>query len=149
MLRFPPVTDTLTLSSGVWLSDPCNNWVGRRGTIFISGWFALFTVLGSAFSQTWYQLLVCRLLLGLGEGLKSSTTSIYAAESSPAPIRGALTMTWQLWVAVGIFLGLSANLAVVDAGPITWRLQLGSAFIPAIPLILGIYYCPESKQATT
>lgn len=29
---------------------------------------------------------------------------------------------------------------------ISWRLQLGSAFIPAVPLVLGIWYCPESPR---
>lgn len=57
-------------------------------------------------------------------------------------------MTWQLYVAGGIFLGLSANLAVVNTGAIAWRLQLGSAFIPAVPLIATVYLCPESECTT-
>ena len=47
-----------------------------------------------------------------------------------------------MWTAFGIFLGFSANLAVYNTGAISWRLQLGSAFIPAVPLVLGIYFCP-------
>jgi Sugar (and other) transporter len=47
-----------------------------------------------------------------------------------------------MWVAFGIFLGFSANLAVHDVGPIAWRLEIGSAFIPAVPLAIGIYFCP-------
>jgi Sugar (and other) transporter len=50
------------------------------------------------------------------------------------------------WTAFGIFLGFSANLAVKDTGAIAWRLQLGSAFIPAVPLWLGVYFCPESPR---
>lgn len=38
--------------------------------------------------------------------------------------------------------GFSANLALYQTGRIAWRLQLGSAFIPAVPLIIGIYCCP-------
>lgn len=48
--------------------------------------------------------------------------------------------------AFGIFLGTCANLAVVNTGAIAWRLQLGSAFIPAVPLLLGVYWCPESPR---
>lgn len=33
-----------------------------------------------------------------------------------------------------------------DVGAIAWRLQLGSAFIPAVPLVLGVYFCPESPR---
>ncbi|CAN9406514.1 unnamed protein product [Alternaria alternata] len=43
-------------------------------------------------------------------------------------------------------LGFSANLVVVNTGDIAWRLQLGSAFIPAVPLIIGIFFAPESPR---
>lgn len=79
-------------------------------------------------------------------GAKGSTVPIYAAENSPASIRGALVMSWQLWTALGIFLGTCANLAMVNVGKNAWRLQLGSAMIPAIPLLFMIYLCPESPR---
>ena len=58
---------------GCWLSDPINNYFGRRGTIFFAANFCLWPVLGSGFSRTWQQLMVCRLLMGVGMGLKAST----------------------------------------------------------------------------
>ncbi|KAI9842230.1 MAG: hypothetical protein M1837_007375 [Sclerophora amabilis] len=131
---------------GCWMSDPLNNYIGRRGTIFFSAVFCFLTVFGSAVSQTWPQLLVTRLLLGIGMGSKASTVPIYGAENVPASIRGGLVMCWQLWTAFGIFLGFCANLAVYNTGDISWRLQLGSAFIPAVPLVIGIYFCPESPR---
>ena len=84
--------------------------------------------------------------MGIGMGLKGSCVPIFAAENAPAAIRGALVMSWQMWTAFGIFLGFSANLAVKDTGAIAWRLQIGSAFIPAVPLAVGIYFCPESAR---
>ena len=67
--------------------------------------------------QTWYvcncgiakyeKSADCVLVLGLGMGAKGSTVPIFAAENSPASIRGALVMSWQLWTAFGIFLGKS------------------------------------------
>ena len=41
---------------------------------------------------------VCRLLLGLGMGPKATTSPVFAAENTPASIRGGLVMSWQLWV---------------------------------------------------
>ena len=79
-------------------------------------------------------------------GAKASVVPIYAAENVPASIRGGLVMSWQMWTAFGIFLGFCANLAVYNVGDIAWRLQLGSAFIPAVPLVVGIYFCPESPR---
>ncbi|KAJ5671242.1 hypothetical protein N7507_000369 [Penicillium longicatenatum] len=129
-----------------WLSDPCNRYLGRRGTIFLAAVFCFLSPIGSAVTQTWPQLFITRLLLGIGMGLKASTIPIFCAENVPANIRGGLVMCWQLWTAFGIFLGYSANLAVMKVGTIAWRLQFGSAFIPAIPLLLGVYLCPESPR---
>ena len=53
---------------------------------------------------------------------------------------------WQLWTAFGIFLGFCANAAVKDTGARAWRYQLGSAFIPAVPLTFGVFFCPESPR---
>ncbi|KAL0065854.1 hypothetical protein AAF712_007158 [Marasmius tenuissimus] len=131
---------------GCWLTDPLNNYLGRRGTIFFCGIFCTFSVIGSAVSQTWEQLFVTRVLLGLGMGPKATTVPVYAAENTPASIRGGLVMSWQLWVAFGIFIGLCANLVFFNVGNIAWRLQLGSAFVPAIPLVALVYMCPESPR---
>lgn len=79
-------------------------------------------------------------------GIKEATVPIYSAENAPTIIRGALGMSWHLFVAFGVMLGFSANLVVVNTGDIAWRLQLGSACIPAIPLIIGIFFAPESPR---
>ncbi|KAI0598819.1 sugar transporter-domain-containing protein [Biscogniauxia sp. FL1348] len=130
---------------GCWLSDPLNNWIGRRGVIFVSAHFCLWPVIGSAFCNTWSEQLACRLLMGIGMGVKASTVPIYAAENAPASVRGALVMSWQMWTAFGIFLGTAVNLAVFDHEH-NWRLMLGAPFIPAVPLLCLIYLCPESPR---
>lgn len=132
---------------GCWLSDPLNNYFGRRGAIFFSAHFCIWPVIGSALCHTWEQQLACRILMGIGMGAKASTVPIYAAENSPASIRGALVMSWQMWTAFGIMLGTAINLAVFKlAGPLNWRLMLGAPFLPAVPLMLLIYLCPESPR---
>lgn len=139
------LANLLGISAG-WLSDPLNHLIGRKGTIFIAAVFSLCAPIGSAFTQHWGQLVACRVLLGIGMGLKEVTVPVYSAENAPTSIRGGLCMSWQLWTAFGIFLGTCANLIVANTGDISWRLQLGSAFIPAVPLILGIWWCPESPR---
>ncbi|KAH7002314.1 hypothetical protein EDB80DRAFT_579144 [Ilyonectria destructans] len=131
---------------GCWLSDPINNYFGRRGVIFFAAHFCIWPVIGSAFSHTWEQQLANRLLMGIGMGAKASTVPIYAAENAPASIRGALVMSWQMWTAFGIFLGTAFNLAVYNVADINWRLMLGAPFLPAVPLLLLIYTCPESPR---
>ncbi|KAL7955893.1 sugar transporter domain-containing protein [Trichoderma compactum] len=136
---------TICLFAG-WISDPLNDWIGRRGTIFLGAIFSLLAPFGMAVSQTWGQLAACRMLLGIGMGLKEVTVPVFSAENAPPAIRGGLVMSWQVWTAFGIFLGTCANLAVGKVGDIAWRLQLGSAFIPAVPLVIGTYFCPESPR---
>jgi sugar porter (SP) family MFS transporter len=79
-------------------------------------------------------------------GLKEVTVPVYSAENAPTNIRGGLVMSWQVWTAFGIFIGTCANLVFVNTGKLAWRLQFGSAFVPAIPLVLGIWFCPESPR---
>ncbi|KHN97382.1 sugar transporter [Metarhizium album ARSEF 1941] len=161
---------TICLFAG-WISDPLNSLLGRRGVIFIAAIFSLLAPFGMGLSQTWGQLAACRMLLGIGMGLKEVTVPVFSAENSPAIIRGGLVMSWQMWTAfgnsaqlpptrharqrqknanragsAGIFLGTCANLAVGRTGDIAWRLQFASAFIPAVPLVVGVYFCPESPR---
>jgi MFS family permease len=64
-----------------------------------------------AAANSWPNLLVPRFFLGFAVGAKSSTTPVYAAESAPKNIRGALTMMWQAWTAFGIMLGFVVSVA--------------------------------------
>lgn len=115
----------LIRTSAGWVSDPLNHLLGRRTVIFIAAIFSLLSPIGSALTQNWKQLIACRILLGIGMGLKEVTVPVYTAEIAPTKVRGGLVMSWQLWTAFGILLGTSANLAVKDVGKIAWRLQLG------------------------
>ncbi|KAF2251220.1 hypothetical protein BU26DRAFT_517930 [Trematosphaeria pertusa] len=129
-----------------WATDPLNNWLGRRGVIFGTGLFCVFPVLAQAFSQNWWGLLICRAFMGIGMGIKISTIPIMTSECVPAIIRGGLVMSFQLWVAFGIFIGFCSNLIFYRIGRLAWRFQLAAAFAPAIPILIFIWFCPESPR---
>ncbi|KAL8799715.1 MAG: hypothetical protein Q9182_005693 [Xanthomendoza sp. 2 TL-2023] len=131
---------------GAFIVDPLNHYFGRRGEIFITACCLTATPIGSGFAKSWEGLFAARFVMGIGIGAKNATVPIYSAEMAPARIRGALVMFWQLWVVAGIFLGFCANVIVKDTGDISWRLQLGSAFIPSFLLGIGIFFCPESPR---
>ena len=131
---------------GAWIVDPLNHYLGRRGEIFLTAACLTATPIGSAFAKNWQQLFATRFIMGIGIGAKNATVPIYSAEMAPHRVRGALVMFWQLWVVIGIFLGFAANCVVMNVGPIAWRLQFGSAFIPSFILMLGIFFCPESPR---
>ncbi len=128
---------------GSQLSDPLNEYAfGRRGALFIAALFSFSTVIGAAYVQSWEMLLVLRILLGVGIGAKASVVAVYIAETAPSKLRGSLIIFWQIFVACGIFLGAAANLVVFDS----WRKQVASPFIPAIPLIVLVPFCYESPR---
>ncbi|KAF8126462.1 MFS transporter [Mycena galopus ATCC 62051] len=131
---------------GAWIVDPLNHYFGRRGEIFLTACVLFATPIASGFTHSWQALFAVRFILGIGIGAKNATVPIFSSELAPARIRGALVMFWQLWVTFGIFAGFAANVIVKDVGKIAWRLQLGSAFIPAFFLLLGIWFCPESPR---
>lgn len=101
-------------------------------------------------TQSWYNLLIARFALGFAVGAKSSTTPVYAAESAPKTIRGALTMMWQMWTAFGIMLGFIVSVAFqkVDfLGELSqWRWMLATTSIPPFFVMLQVYFCPESPR---
>lgn len=134
--------------SVAWVADPLNGLIGRRGAIFVSDIFVLFPVLAQAFTHSWQQLFICRMFLGFGMAIKKSTIPIYTAEIAPARIRGALVISWQMWVAFGIMLGMAFNLAFKDLGKLAWRFQLASAFMPAVPMLYLIWLCPGQSNVT-
>ncbi|KKP03724.1 hypothetical protein THAR02_04176 [Trichoderma harzianum] len=135
---------------GCWLTEPLNKVLGRRGTIFISCFIAAVASIWEGVANSWVNLFLARFVLGLGIGPKSSTVPVYAAECSPAPIRGALVMQWQMWTAFGIMLG---NIMGVAFGPSTgikpslgWRLMLGSTVVLPLIVCAQVYFCPESPR---
>lgn len=136
---------------GCWLTVPFNHWFGRRGTIFLTCLISSVTCFWQAFTNTWWHMFIARFCLGLGIGPKSATVPIYAAETTPPSIRGALVMQWQMWTAFGIMLGYVADLAlyrVPDHGVhgLNWRLMMGSAMLPAVFVCCVVYLLPESPR---
>ncbi|KAK7455856.1 hypothetical protein VKT23_010893 [Stygiomarasmius scandens] len=137
---------------GCWLTEPLNTFFGRRGTIFITALFSFLTCIWQGVTNSWEHLFVARFVLGIGIGPKSATVPVYAAECAPPAIRGALVMMWQTWTAFGIMFGTVSSLvfyAVPDRSGIrglNWRLMLGSAGLPALVIIIQVFFCPESPR---
>ncbi|KAF4768891.1 hypothetical protein HAV15_008382 [Penicillium sp. str.  len=114
---------------GTWVSDPLQERLGRRPALFLSAIFCVAVVIGrTAHCNSWKTLLACRVLLGVGP-------PIFAAEAAPDRHRGKILMLWQLFDALGIFLGFFCALIAMDS----WRVLLATAIIPAIVLLFGVH----------
>lgn len=136
-----------------WTSDYWNHKLGRKWTIFWTCVISALTCIWQGLvNLKWYHLFIARFCLGLGIGVKSATVPAYAAETTPAKIRGSLVMLWQFFTAVGIMFGYVASLAFyyigsngIDGG-LNWRLMLGSACVPAIIVLVQVPFVPESPR---
>ena len=76
--------------AGFFFTDILIKWrftrrrgLGRRGVLLVAGLFSFFPSLVSAFLQSWEQLLVCRLLLGVGMASKAVIVPILLSETAP------------------------------------------------------------------
>ncbi|OQE30379.1 hypothetical protein PENFLA_c003G09197 [Penicillium flavigenum] len=138
---------------GCWLTEPLNRLFARCGTIVISCVIAAVASVWEGAANTWVNLSISRFVLGLGIGSKSSTVPVctavpvHAAECSPAPIRGALVMMWQMWTAFGIMLGNIMDVAFMSLDrDISWRLMLGSTVVLPLVVCAQVCFCPESPR---
>lgn len=136
-----------------WTSDYWNKRLGRKWVIFWTCFISAITCIWQGLvNLKWYHLFIARFCLGFGIGVKSATVPAYAAETTPAKIRGSLVMLWQFFTAVGIMFGYVASLAFYYigengiSGGLNWRLMLGSACIPAIIVLVQVPFVPESPR---
>lgn len=132
------------------LTEPLNRILGRRGVIFLSCFIAGVASIWEAFTYSWVQMFLARLLLGFGIGPKSTTVPVYSAECAPASIRGALVMMWQMWTAFGIMLGYIVDVIFIPRGgmsaSVSWRIMMGSTVVAPIFVCLQVYMVPESPR---
>ncbi|KAI9698086.1 MAG: hypothetical protein M1820_007594 [Bogoriella megaspora] len=127
---------------GAWISDPISYARGRRLTLLVAGLCSFVAPIGCAYSNYWYQLLIWRIFLGIGIGVKSSVVPVLEAEAFTPQLRGKLLVSWQGFVAAGIFLASGTNQLFRGQ----WRLQIGIPFIAAIPILCLSYAVPESPR---
>nr|QFR37171.1 MFS transporter [Cyberlindnera americana] len=137
-----------------FITDPLNRRFGRKWVIFWSCVVSCVTCLWQGLvDHHWFHLFIARACLGaFGIGPKSATVPVYSSEAAPASIRGALTMLWQFFTAMGIALGYVFCLAFYKVpahnihGGLSWRLMLSSAMLPAFFAAFQIPFCPESPR---
>ncbi|KLO93135.1 sorbitol transporter [Fusarium fujikuroi] len=139
------------------MSLPINICIGRRGALTVSAFLIIASSIGSAFCQTWLQLLLVRIIAGVAMGIKAVSAPVLASETSVRFWRGSIVLAWQLWVACGILIGSVINMAIADAtgylrqdeesrSRLALRLILGAPAVPALFLLIAVAMCYESPR---
>ncbi|WP_442904237.1 sugar porter family MFS transporter [Glutamicibacter sp.] len=158
-----PVTIGFTVSCallgaaiGAWIAGMVSERVGRVRTMVIASAMLLVSALGCGLCFSEVDLIIWRIVGGIGVGFASVIAPAYIAEISPAQHRGRLGSMQQMAIVLGIFVAflISALLVFVmgsaDAigwlGLAAWRWMYLSLAIPAIIYGLLALRLPESPR---
>jgi len=122
----------------------CTDRWGRRWMLLVTALgFGLFSVL-SGLATGLVSFSIARFFVGACIGVASLAVPLYIAEMAPAKIRGALVSLNQLAITVGI--GVAYFVDYAFAASESWRWMFASAVLPAIVLLIGMIFLPESPR---
>lgn len=147
---------------GVLMAGKLSDRWGRKVTMLVAAVFFSVSGIACAFVGSFEQLVVARILGGIGIGVVSIVSPLYISEVSIAQYRGRLVSLYQLAVTIG-FLGayltnfqllhFSQSGAVLNTGWMNlvfvsevWRGMLGFCSLPAILFFCIIFFIPESPR---
>ncbi|EJF56602.1 general substrate transporter [Dichomitus squalens LYAD-421 SS1] len=130
--------------SNLWVGD----WLGRRRTIVLGGIIMIIGAILQTTSFSYAQMVVARIITGLGNGLNTSTVPSYHAECSPAARRGSLIMIEGSLITLGIMISYWIDFAFfwLSGSSAQWRVPIALQILLAFMMIVGIFFLPESPR---
>ncbi|RFU30303.1 hypothetical protein B7463_g6067, partial [Scytalidium lignicola] len=132
---------------GCMLNIFISDRLGRRRCMWIA--MCIITV-GAAIQASSYsvaQLLVGRIITGMGTGIETSTVPAYQAELSRPEQRGRMIAAEVVFLGAGIVLSYFFDFGMSFAGgPISWRLPLALQIGFAIVVVFSVFVLPESPR---
>ena len=141
---------------GAWYAGPLADRFGRVRTMKIAALLLALGALGSGLVFGVWDLIVWRVVGGIGVGMASVIAPTYIAEVSPAHVRGRLGSMQQLAIVLGIFAALLsdawlANTAGGASQPLwlgldAWRWMFLVAVVPALIYGALVFFVPESPR---
>ncbi|MFE3469114.1 sugar porter family MFS transporter [Streptomyces sp. NPDC059185] len=131
---------TLTAPSSGRLAD-------RFGRLPVIGSAAVLYAVGtvaSAAATGGLSLALGRFLVGLALGATSFAVPLYISEIAPSARRGALVTINQLMITIGLLLSYVSAYTLEPARAWRWMLAFGA--VPALVLLTGTLFVPESPD---
>ncbi len=147
--------------AGVSVAGIMSDKAGRKRTMLAAAILFCISATGCALCSNFFQLVVFRIIGGVGIGIVSIVSPIYISEVASAGRRGTLVSCYQLAITVGFLLAYLVNYRILDmsrtaefsSGFLTtmlvdeyWRGMLGSGTVPALLFFFVIFLIPESPR---
>ena len=141
---------------GAWFAGGLANKLGRIPVMLIAAVLFLMSSIGSGLAFGVIDLIVWRVVGGLGVGAASVIAPAYIAEVSPARVRGRLASLQQLAIVTGIFVALLSDAWLASSagsaanelwlGREAWRWMFMAEAVPAIVYGVMALRLPESPR---
>ncbi|KAK3293779.1 general substrate transporter [Chaetomium fimeti] len=123
---------------------------GRRKTIMIGAIIALVGAVLQSAAQNLAMILVGRIVAGWAVGLLSMSVPVYQSECAHPKIRGLIVGISQQMIGVGFivstWVGYGSSYAQGSLAQFQWRFPLAFQAAPALLLVCGIMFFPESPR---
>lgn len=131
------------LVSCIWLGD----YKGRRFTLFLAATIQMIGAILMTTSFQFAQLVVSRIVLGLGTGGLLATVSVWQSEISNAKRRGSHVSFVGTFLGLGLALSLWLDFGFFYAsGEITFRFPFAFQIIFSLTIMIFVYQFPESPR---
>jgi sugar porter (SP) family MFS transporter len=146
---------------GVAAAGTLSDRLGRKTAMIVAATMFTLSAVGCALCNTFDQLVIYRIIGGVGIGVASIVCPMYISEIAITQFRGRLVSTYQLAITIGFVAAYLANYLLlqwshtVGQGSGMWhkvmvdevyRGMLGLETVPALLFFIVIFLLPESPR---
>lgn len=147
--------------AGVSFAGMLSDRFGRKISLSLAALFFTVSAAGCAISADIVQLIIYRIIGGVGIGVASIISPMYISEIAVAKHRGRLVSLYQLAITIGFLAAYIVNFALLnhaaEAMPTAslwskvfvtepWRGMLGAEAVPALLFLVILFLIPESPR---
>jgi SP family sugar:H+ symporter-like MFS transporter len=141
---------------GAWYAGPTADRYGRVRVMLIAAAAFAISSVGSGLAFAVWDLIIWRVIAGIGIGIASVIAPAYIAEIAPAHIRGRLASLQQMAIVLGIFVALLSDALLANSagsasnvlflGAEAWRWMFIVGVIPSVIYAVLALRIPESPR---
>jgi len=140
---------------GAAVAGVLSDRLGRKKVLILSAILFFVSAVGTALPKDITTFIIYRIIGGLGVGAASMSSPMYIAEITPARIRGRMVSVNQFAIVTGFLVVYFVNYFIALQGDQMWnqesgwRWMFGSEALPALLLLVLLFFVPESPRWLT